>query len=287
MSDVENKAEKPESDWVEVGASAFEQADEEVEQVEESEQQDAEHEEASDELELVIDGEAVPPTAEDDDDVPMPDDAPNWARELRQKYKELAKENKQLKQSVPQVDPEKPVVVQPMPKPTLEACGWDENVFASKMDEYAENQIALKLQAQQAEAEKQKQQDELSGLQRKYTERRNAVMKQAADYESAEAGFVGAIGEQAQLLVLKYAKDPAAVVLAAGRNKALLQELQQIQHDPLALAAKIGELNRTATFAPKTKPQFKAEPSVKAHNSKPPSAADARFNSMFPDAKFS
>lgn len=284
MSDVENKAEQP-SDWVEVVAGAFEQV-EEVEQVEESEQQDAEQEEASDELELVIDGEAVPPTAEDDEDVPMPDDAPNWARELRQKYKELAKENKQLKQSVPQVEPEKPVAVQPMPKPTLEACGWDENVFASRMDEYAENQIALKLQAQQAEAEKQKQQDELSGLQRKYTERRSAVMKQAADYESAESGFVSAIGEQAQLLVLKYAKDPAAVVLAAGRNKALLQELQQIQHDPLALAAKIGELNRTATFAPKTKPQFKAEPSVKAQNSKPPSAADARFNSMFPDAKF-
>lgn len=286
MSDVENKAEQPESDWVEVGVSTFEQT-EEVEQIEESEQSEAEQEEASDELELVIDGEAVPPTAEDDEDVPMPDDAPNWARELRQKYKELAKENKQLKQSVPQVEPEKPVAVQPMPKPTLEACGWDENVFASKMDEYAENQIALKLQAQQAEAEQRKQRDELSGLQRKYTERRSAVMKQAADYESAEAGFVGAIGEQAQLLVLKYAKDPAAVVLAAGRNKALLQELQQIQHDPLALAAKIGELNRTATFAPKTKPQFKAEPSVKAQNSKPPSAADARFNSMFPDAKFS
>lgn len=286
MSDAENKAEQL-SDWVEVGASTFEQTEEDVEQVEEHEQHEAEQEEASDELELVIDGEAVPPTAEDDDDVPMPDDAPNWARELRQKYKELAKENKQLKQSVPQVEPEKPVAVQPMQKPTLELCGWDENVFASKMDEYAENQIALKLQAQQAEAEKQKQQDELSGLQRKYTERRSAVMKQAADYESAEAGFVGAIGEQAQLLVLKYAKDPAAVVLAAGRNKALLQELQQIQHDPLALAAKIGELNRTATFAPKTKPQFKAEPSVKAQSSKPPSAADARFNSMFPDAKFS
>lgn len=292
MSDVENKAEQPESDWVLVGSSTA--AEDQPEQVEvgqeatEGADEATEEAESEDETELTIDGEAVPPTAEDDDEVQLPEDAPDWAKQLRQRQKELARENKALKQQQPvQQQQEQVSAVVEMPKPTLESCNWDESAYSDQMDKWAENQVAVKAKKVEAELAAKKQADELQSMQSAYVERRAAVMKQAPDYESAEKSFAGVIGEQAQVLVLKYAKDPAAIVLAAGRNKSLLNELQQLQNDPLALAAKIGELNRTATFAPKPKQQFKAEPTIKAQNTKPQSAQDAKFSNMFPDAKFS
>lgn len=295
MSDVENQVVEAADDWIVDSTAPAETAVHTEDVAPQDVPTDAEEtpeEVTSDELQLVIDGEAVPPTA-DADDVEMPEDAPNWARDLRQKYKELARENKALKQQQPAqqkaAEPELQELqeLQELPEPTLESCDWDEAKFRSETKAWALHQAKVEAAKQQREAEAQNQQKAIEAKQAEYAARKAQIAKHAPDYDSAEQAVVAKLNTTTQNMILDLAKDPTAVVLAAGRNQALLNELASLQNDPIRLAAKIGELNRTASFAPKTKQGFAAEPKIKAQASKPPSASDAAFNAAFPDATFS
>jgi hypothetical protein len=282
MSDVENQAVETADDWIVDSSDAPEvtETTEEVEAVEVTE------EAPNEDLELVIDGEAVPPTA-DEDEIELPEDAPNWAQQLRQRQKELARENKALKQQAavaPAVQHDEP---KELPEPTLESCDWDEVEFRKQTKDWALNQAKVEAAKAKQQSEEESFAAELQKKQQSYAVRKAEVLKQAPDYAAAESAVTSALSPATQNMILDLAKDPAAVVLAAGRNKALLQELASLQTNPIKLAAKIGELNRTASFAPKVKQGFATEPKVKAANTKPPSAADAAFNAKFPDAKFS
>lgn len=289
MSDVENQVVEAADDWVvdsTAPAETVDTAEDVAPQDAPTDTEETPEEATSDELQLVIDGEAVPPTA-DADDVEMPEDAPNWARDLRQKYKELARENKALKQQQPAQQKTAEPELQELPEPTLESCDWDESKFRSETKAWALHQAKVETAKQQREAEAQNQQKAIEAKQAEYAARKAQIAKHAPDYDSAEQAVVAKLNTTTQNMILDLAKDPTAVVLAAGRNQALLNELASLQNDPIRLAAKIGELNRTASFAPKTKQGFAAEPKIKAQASKPPSASDAAFSAAFPDATFS
>jgi len=282
MSDVENQAVEAADDWV-VDSN---EAPEVTETTEEVEAVEAAEEAPSEDLELTIDGEAVPPTA-DEDEIELPEDAPNWAQQLRQRQKELARENKALKQQAavaPAVQHDEP---QELPEPTLESCDWDEVEFRKQTKDWALNQAKVEAEKAKQQSEEESFAAELQKKQQSYAVRKAEVLKQAPDYNAAESAVTSVLSPATQNMILDLAKDPAAVVLAAGRNKALLQELASLQTNPIKLAAKIGELNRTASFAPKVKQGFGAEPKVRAPSTKPQSAADAAFSAAFPDAKFS
>ena len=281
MSDVENQVVEPASDWVIDSTEPVEP----VEVAAQDETAEVADEADSDELELVIDGEAVPPTA-DEDEIEMPEDAPNWARDLRQKYKELARENKQLKQVTPQPQPQQEPDLQELPEPTLEGCDWDEAKFKADMKAWAAHQAKLESAKAERESKHAKEVEAIQAKQAAYVQRKAEIAKHAPDYDSVEQVVTSALTVQTQNMILDLAKDPTAIVLAAGRNKALLNELAGLQTDPIRLAAKIGELNRTANFAPKVKQGFGAEPKVRAPSIKPQSAEDAAFSARFPDAKF-
>lgn len=288
MSDVENQAVEVDDDWTvntNEEVAELEVAEEVAEEAEEQVTEEAADD--SDELELVIDGEAVPPTA-DEDEIELPDDAPNWAQQLRQRQKELARENKQLKQQAATVvAPSEPAYEsQIMEEPTLESCNWDETEFRQKTKEWALQEAKAEERKAKQLAEQESFATEMQKKHQSYAARKAEVIKQAPDYESAESAVTSALSPATQNMILDLAKDPAAVVLAAGRSKALLSELASLQTNPIKLAAKIGELNRTASFAPKVKQGFGAEPSVKARTNKPQSASDEAFSSAFPDAKF-
>jgi len=275
-------------DWVEVGA--------EVEQVEEvQEQQEAEpeqqDEQSDDELQLTIDGEAVTPTA-DEDDVEVPDDAPDWAKNLRTKYKETARKAKELEKQLqhtaqPEVKASEPELKErPMPKLTDPDINFDEDLLYEKTVQWNQHNIKIEAQKAKQAAAEAEQKVEAQKTYERYGESKQQVLKVAPDYEMAEQAVVAALTVPAQNVILQLASNPAAVVLAVGRNPALLKELASLQSNPLKLAARIGELNKSVYLAPKPKPQFGADPKVKASSTKPPSAEDAKFNSAFPDATF-
>lgn len=278
---VENQAVEAADDWVEVGAET-----EVVEQVEEVEAEAAATEE-SDDVELVIDGQAVSPTA--DDDVNLPDDAPNWAKELRTKYKETARKaaelEKQLQQAKPaEADPE--IKERPMPELTDPDIDFDTDKLKAALADWTKEQIELEKRKATKEQSQKAEQQELDQAVQRYNNDKVKAASSAADYQQAESAVVEALSIPAQAMIMQLADNAASIVLAAGRNKALLAELKALESSPIKLAKRIGELNKSVGFAPKVKQPFKPEPQARAATSKPQSAADARFSAAFPDAEF-
>lgn len=282
---VQNMADEPISDWVEVGAEQV--AAEESAEQEQSSEVDSVDVEQGDDVELVIDGQAVSPAA--DADVNVPDDAPNWAKELRTKYKETARKAAELeKQLQQQKQHETEPEIQDEPMPTMDDpdVSWDPELLAKKMAVWAKKQTVIE---QQKEAKKAAEQAELAELQKsveRYHQKKAEIVAKAPDYSSAEDKVKNSLSVQAQNVLLDVADNAAAIVLAAGRNDSLLQELVALQSNPVKFAAKIGALNKSVGFAPKPKQQFEPEPKTKAAVTKPQSADDARFSAAFPDAKF-
>lgn len=275
-------------DWEEVGAEV-EQVEEVQEQIEEVKSE--QDEQSDEELQLTIDGEAVTPTA-DEDDVEVPDDAPDWAKNLRTKYKETARKAKELEKQLqhtaqPEVKAAEPALKErPIPKLTDPNIDFDEDKLATELEVWTQEKIKIAEQKAKQAAAEAEQAEEAKKTYERYGESKQQVLKVAPDYEMAEQAVVAALTVPAQNVILQLASNPAAVVLAVGRNPALLKELASLQSNPLKLAARIGELNKSVSLAPKPKPQFGADPKVKASSAKPPSAEDAKFNSAFPDATF-
>ena len=275
-------------DWLEVGAEVEQVEAAQEQQEDEPEQQD---EQSDEELQLTIDGEAVTPTA-DEDDVEVPDDAPEWAKNLRTGYKEKARELKELKKQLqhtaqPEVKAAEPELKErPMPKLTDPSIDFDEDKLASELETWTQEKIKIAEQKSKQAAAEAEQAELAKKAYERYGESKQKILKNAPDYGQAEQLVVSALSMNAQNDILELALDPAAVVLAAGRNPALLKELASLQSNPRKFAVRIGELNKSVSLAPKPKLQFGADPKVKASSTKPPSAEDAKFNSAFPDATF-
>lgn len=279
---VEKQAVEPSSDWVEIGAEAVpaEHVAEEKPAIEKAK------EDESAELELVIDGQAVSPTA--DDDVNVPDDAPNWAKDLRTKYKETARKaaelEKQLQAKAEQSAPEPEL--EELPEPELADFDFDEAAYKVALKDWAKKQLIVEQKKADAEARQAAELEEINTAKAKYDSDRAKVVNSAPDYQAAEQAVVDTLSVPAQVMIMQLADNAASIVLAAGRNKALLAELKSLESNPIKLAAKIGSLNKSVGFAPKVNQQFEPEPKTKAAVTKPQSADDARFSAAFPDATF-
>lgn len=270
---------------------------EEVETVEEVEQAEVDTQdednsqvetEETEEALLIGDEEASPASsAEQGSDDEIPEDAPNWAKNLRHQYKELVRENKQLKQS--QAVAQQPVSVtaeftEKMPDLEDPDVDWDKDKLAHKMAAYftkkREFEESQKQQAVEAEKIQQAYQVKLS----EYNERKNSVAKKFPDYATAEKNVIDSLPLAAQNAVLMYAENPELIVLAAGRKPEIMKRLTELSSDPVALGVEIGKLSKMVKSAPKAKSTIAASPQVKAGSVKPSSAAESKFKNMFPDA---
>ncbi len=281
---VENQAVEAADDWVEVGADKSVEIEAEQEQ---SSEDEVTTNEESDDVELVIDGQAVSPTA--DDDVNLPDDAPYWAKELRSKHKDAVRKVKELEKQLQQAKPvevEPEIKERPMPELTDPEIDFDTDKLKAALADWTKEQIALERQKATKEQSQKAEQQELDQAVQRYNNDKVKAAAREPDYQQAESAVVEALSIPAQAMIMQLADNAASIVLAAGRNKALLAELKALESNPIKLAKRIGELNKSVGFAPKVKQPFKPEPQVRAATSKPQSAADARFSAAFPDAEF-
>lgn len=276
------------SDFELVGELQTEQATEVVDEQQEVDQQEPEQEEQQ-EYELTIeDTEASPASDVEQDDIEIPEDAPNWAKQLRQGYKELARENKRLKtqQAHSAVSYEPEVFNEPYPELEDEDVAFDTAKHRQKVLAWTEKkaQFDEKQRAKKAEVEQvqvvynQKLQD--------YESKKQSMLQRFPDFQAAEQA-AAELPVVVQNAAIMYAADPAAFVLAVGRNKEVRDKLAKLQNDPVALGVEIERLNRAVKVGPKPKPAIEPAPTVKAPTGKPMDADEKRFRSAFPDAKFS
>jgi len=279
-------------DFVVVGE---EQQAQEVETAEVDEHQDVEQaeeaeSEESDELELVIDNaEASPASDVEQDDIEIPDDAPNWARQLRQRQKELARENRQLKtqqqQSAASYEPE--VFNEPFPELEDPDVEFDPAKLKAKVLNWTEKKAKFETSQSSKKAEFEQMQTRYSERLTDYQSKKVTLQKQFSDYDKAEAAVISEVPRDVQNAILLYAEDPSLIVLAAGRNKEVRDKLTKLQNDPVALGKEIERLDKGLKLKPKPKPTIEPAPTVRAPAGKPIPADEKRFRELLPDAKFS
>lgn len=279
-------------DFVVVGE---EQQAQEVETAEVDEHQDVEQaEEAegeeSDELELIIDNaEASPASDVEQDDIEIPDDAPNWAKQLRQRQKELARENRQLKtqqqQSAAAYEPE--VFNEPFPELEDPDVEFDPAKLKAKVLSWTEKKAKFETSQSSKKAEFEQMQTRYSERLTDYQSKKVTLQKQFNDYDKAEAAVISEVPRDVQNAILLYAEDPSLIVLAAGRNKEVRDKLTKLQNDPVALGVEIGRLSKMVKVSSKPKPTIEPAPTVRAPAGKPIPADEKRFRELLPDAKFS
>lgn len=154
-------------------------------------------------------------------------------REMRERIRELSRENSQLRQT------SAPQQIEIGPRPTLESCEFDEDKFAAAYDEW---------QAKKAKAEQQKasagqvEQEAQEAFQRdvqSYQAKRAKLP--FVDVDEVEGVALAALNQVQQAVIVKAADDPAKVLYALGKRPDKLAEISQFQ-DPLKLAAAIARL---------------------------------------------
>jgi len=197
-------------------------------------EQEPTQEEAS-ELVITIEGEEQ---ASEDDGIEVPADAPKWAKELRQKQRELVKENKRLKQATEaKQTQEQEITVGP--RPTLEGCEFDDERYVSEVEEWVKRKAKAEAKATEAktkaEAEQKAWHERLAQFESMKTE------LTVPDYAEAEESVQDVLSVTQQAIIVKGAKNPAQLVYALGKNPGVLKKLAAIQ-DPVLFAFEAAEI---------------------------------------------
>lgn len=163
------------------------------------------------------------------------DDGGPVIRRIRERNKELARENLELRKAASAAAP----VEDLGPKPTIAGFDYDEAAFEEALDEWKERkakteQAKVAQEAENERANREWQQDMVT-----YAARRDALA--LPDFEDSAEACKSMLNLAQQAVIVKAARDPAALVYALGRSDGRLAELAKIQ-DPIKFAAAIARM---------------------------------------------
>jgi len=198
-------------------------------------QDEAGQDAANDDDEVVVSiGEESPPQEEKEP-------APEWVRELRKSYRELQRENRELKAKAVATQPvdEKPLSLGA--KPTLEQYDYDAEQFEGALEQWYETKRKVDEQESAKQAEQQKAEQEWQNTLKNYGSLKSQL--KVKDYDDAEHVVLESLNETKQGIILHGAKNPALVVYALGKNPQKVKELASID-DPVKFAIAIGGLEK-------------------------------------------
>ncbi len=184
-----------------------------------------------------------------EDDNPEP--APAWVKELRKKQRETAKENRRLKQELESKT--KPATVQVGPKPTLESCDYDGEVFEQKLTAWYDTKRKADAQADRQKAEQQSAQEAWQSRLNQYEQDKVKLKAKVKGFDEAEEVVRDYLSEAQQGIIVQGAKDAALVVAAIGSNPDRVEELAAIK-DPVKFAFAIAKLETSMTVKNRRQP---------------------------------
>lgn len=264
------------------------------EEQEENNGNDAESEEAEDEPEsqeadeeysLQIGEEEISLAEEEDEDDIDGKPAPQWVKELRKNFKQLQKENRELKrqQESPAESPAQQEVHQAeaLPsKPTLESCDYDEEVFEKALTDWHEKKSRVEQQNQAKEDQQKQFQQRFNDRLDQHRERAKKLpVKDYAEMEAIVQSELPVLHQE----ILIHAADEGSELIAygLGKNEKLRQRLSA-ETDPIRAAYMMGQLSRDVRLAPKPKKSPKPEPEVRGGGG---NAKSDDFQKQCPGAK--
>lgn len=147
--------------------------------------------------------------------------APQWVKDLRKRNRELERELREAKTAK---QPEHQAIG---PKPSLgdPDIDYDSEKFAAKLEAWMGRKRAADQATAEAEAEAANQQAQWQAKLGTYTAAKAAL--KIPDFDDTEAIVKDALSVAQQTVIVKYAKNPAYVVLALGKNPGKLAELKK------------------------------------------------------------
>jgi hypothetical protein len=199
---------------------------------------------------VVTIGDEAPPAATDDEIEGKP--APAWVKDLRRTARELAKENRELKQAQQaaqqQAAPAAPTVGE---KPTLESCDFDGEVYGEKLLAWTE---AKRKADEHAAAARTEQEAARAAWQERLTGYNTAkAALKVPDFDDAEQVVRETMSQTQIGVMLNGADKPELLVYALGRNPAKAKELAAIK-DPVRFAFAVAKLETQLKVAPRNTP---------------------------------
>jgi hypothetical protein len=194
----------------------------------------AEEEEVEDDgLTLVFD---------EDKEEEVPDEAPQWAKDLRVRNREQAKEiretKKQLKAATTQTeqDQEKLVLGE---KPKLEDFGYDGELFEPALLDWHENKKKYEAQVEDAAGVEEKQNKAWNAHVNNYDTQKAEMEKD--DFEEIEDVVNNKLSKIQQSIITAGPEKSAALKYSIGKNPKVLDKLAEIT-DPIKFAVALGRM---------------------------------------------
>lgn len=196
----------------------------------------------------------------EDDGIELPEEAPGWAKKLREtaeerrkRLRELERENRELKAKTAPVEEEPEIG----PKPNLldPDIDGDEELFEERLLSWhsKKRDVDAKKEARQREAEEQQK-----AWEAKLNSYQEAKAKlRVADFDDAEEVVQTVFNQTQQGILVHGAKDAAVLAYAIGKNPEKAKELAAIK-DPIAFAFAVSKLEETvkvSTRKPAAKPE--------------------------------
>lgn len=244
-------------------------ADQDIEELDEApelpetddEPNEGENEAAPDDTEeelIVTIGEETPPQEETDEKR-----APEWVRNLRTKAREQERELRELRKLRDGVEQQKQT--QLGPKPTLEACDYDAELFERRLDAWKERKAVADRQAAEAKEAEAKRQQYFNSKFEAYSTRKAEVIGKIKDFADVEETVLHTLDDTQRGVVLAHAKDPALLLYAIGKDEKRLQELAKLS-DPVEFIFAVARM----------------ETQMKTQSRKPASAPETRITGSAP-----
>ncbi|MGJ7134023.1 phage capsid protein [Morganella morganii] len=220
----------------------------------------------------------------DDDENIEGKPAPQWVKDLRKGFKDTQKENRELKRQLEEItarQTQQPAVTDEVvpPKPTLESCDWNDEVFETALTEWHEKKVRAERQQQERMRAQQEIQSRFTERLQKHNERAKKLpVKDYAEMEEVVRVEVPPL--QQEILIHAADEGTELIAYALGKNKELRQRLTA-EKDPIRAAFLLGQISQKVKLAPKPKKSPKPEPEVKGGAG---NAASDEFNKLCPGA---
>jgi len=161
-----------------------------------------------------------------------------WVR-LRKEKKEAETHARELEARLSQlqspVEQSRPI----LEKPTLAGCEWDPDMYEQALLNWSEIQLEQRQVQAQARQKEQAQQQEWNNTLAAYNDAKAKIPLK--DFEDSEDEVAKNLNVNQQGLVIKYARDPAKLIYALGKNKTKLDELKAI-NDPIRFAIELNNI---------------------------------------------
>jgi len=204
----------------------------------------------ADEEVVITFGDEPPPASNEDEVDGKP--APNWVKELRKQARDLARENRELKQAQQaaqqQAAPAVPTVGE---KPTLEGCDFDPDKFETELTSWHERKRKAD---DAATAVRQEQEAQQAAWNQRLTAYKTAgAALKVSDFDDAEAAAQEVLNPTQLGIIVNGADNPAQLVYALGKSPAKAKELAAIK-DPVKYVFAVAKLETQLKVQPRKAP---------------------------------